>query len=81
MNTLDTHFHHAQNRLRGSTLSRQPAAQKAVAPIFYQLAVGDGAMYEIPTYIRNRMRQFDFDNRSRVVAYIDRLRATLRGAA
>ena len=81
MNTLDTHFHHAQNRLRGSTLSRQPAAQKAVAPIFYQLAVGDGAMYEIPTYIRNRISQYDFDNRCRAVAYTDRVRAMLGGAA
>ena len=81
MNALDQQFHHAQNVLRGNTLSRQPASQATVAPIFYELAVGDGAMYEIPTYIRNRMRQFDFDNRSRVVAYIDRLRATLRGAA
>ena len=81
MNALDHQFHHTQNRLRGNTLSRQPAAQKAVAPIFYQLAVGDGAMYELPTYIRNRMRQFDFDNRCRVVAYADRLRAMLRSAA
>jgi hypothetical protein len=81
MNALDHHFHHAQNRLRGNTLSRQPAAQKAVAPIFYQLAVGDGAMYDLPTYIRNRIQQLDFDNRSRVVAYTDRVRAMLRGAA
>jgi len=81
MNTLDRHFHRAQNRLRGNTLSRQPAAQKAVAPIFYQLAVGDGAMYEIPTYIRNRISQYDFDNRCRAVAYTDRVRAMLRSAA
>ena len=81
MNALDLQFHHAQNVLRGNTLSRQPADQKAVAPIFYQLAVGDGAMYEVPTYIRNRIQQFDFDNRSRVVAYTDRVRAMLRGAA
>ena len=81
MNTLDQQFHHAQNLLRGNTLSRQPAAQKAVAPIFYHLAVGDGAMYELPTYIRNRIQQFDFDNRSRVVAYTDRVRMMIRSAA
>jgi len=81
MKALDHHFHRAQNLLRGNTLSRQPATQTAAAPIFYELTPGDGAMYEIPTYIRNRIRRFDFDNRSRVVAYIDRLRATLRGAA
>jgi hypothetical protein len=81
MKALDHQFHRAQNRLRGNTLSRQPVAQKAVAPIFYELAVGDGMMYEIPTYIRNRIRQFDFDNRSRAVAYIDRLRMMLRSAA
>ena len=81
MNTLDRHFHRAQNRLRGNTLSRQPATQKAVAPIFYELTPGDGAMYDLPTYIRNRIQQLDFDNRSRVVAYTDRVRAMLRGAA
>ena len=81
MNALDQQFHHAQNVLRGNTLSRQPADQKAVAPIFYQLAVGDGAMYDTPTYIRNRIQQFDFDNRSRAVAYTDRVRAMLRSAA
>jgi len=81
MNALDQQFHHAQNLLRGNTLSRQPAAQKAVAPIFYELTPGDGAMYDLPTYIRNRIQQFDFDNRSRVVAYIDRLRMMLRSAA
>ena len=81
MKALTRQFHHAQNLLRGNTLSRQPATQKAVAPIFYQLAVGDGAMYEIPTYIRNRISQYDFDNRCRAVAYADRLRMMLRNAA
>ena len=81
MKALDHHFHRAQNLLRGNTLSRQPATQKAVAPIFYELTPGDGAMYDLPTYIRNRIQQFDFDNRSRVVAYIDRLRMMLRSAA
>jgi hypothetical protein len=81
MKALDHQFHHAQNVLRGNTLSRQPATQKAVAPIFYELTPGDGAMYELPTYIRNRIQQFDFDNRSRVVAYTDRLRMMLRSAA
>ena len=81
MNTLDQQFHIAQNVLRGNTLSRQPATQKAVAPIFYELTPGDGAMYDLPTYIRNRIQQFDFDNRSRVVAYTDRLRMILRSAA
>ena len=81
MKALDHQFHHAQNLLRGNTLSRQPATQKAVAPIFYELTPGDGAMYDLPTYIRNRIQQLDFDNRSRVVAYTDRVRAMLRGAA
>ena len=81
MKALTRQFHHAQNLLRGNALSRQPAAQKAVAPIFYQLAVGDGAMYEIPTYIRNRISQYDFDNRCRAVAYADRLRMMIRSAA
>ena len=81
MNQLTQQFHRAQNLLRGNTLSRQPAAQKAVAPIFYQLAVGDGAMYDLPTYIRNRIQQFDFDNRCRAVAYTDRVRMMIRSAA
>jgi len=81
MKALDHHFHHAQNVLRGNTLSRKPATQKAVAPIFYELAPGDGAMYELPTYIRNRISQFDFDNRCRVAAYTDRVRMMIRSAA
>jgi len=81
MNALDHHFHRAQNLLRGNTLSHQPVAQKAAAPIFNELTPGDGAMYEVPAYIRNRIQQFDFDNRTRAVAYADRLRATLRSAA
>ena len=81
MKALAHHFHRAQNLLRGNTLSRQPATQTAAAPIFYQLTPGDGAMYDVPTYIRNRIQQFDFDNRTRAVAYADRLRATLRSAA
>ena len=81
MKALDHHFHHAQNLLRGNTLSRQPATQKAVAPIFYELTPGDGAMYDLPTYIRNRIQQFDFDNRCRVVAYTDRVRMMIRSAA
>jgi len=81
MNTLDRHFHRAQQLIKAGALSRKPARQRAAAPIFYQLAVGDGAMYDLPTYIRNRIQQLDFDNRSRVVAYTDRLRMMLRSAA
>jgi hypothetical protein len=81
MKALAHHFHRAQNLLRGNTLSRQPAAQKAVAPIFYQLTPGDGAMYDIPAYLRNRISQYDFDNRCRAVAYADRVRMMLRSAA
>ena len=81
MNQLTQQFHRAQQLLKGNTLSRQPATQTAAAPIFYQLTPGDGAMYDVPTYIRNRIQQFDFDNRTRAVAYADRLRATLRSAA
>jgi len=81
MKALARHFHHAQNLLRGNTLSRQPATQTAAAPIFYELTTGDGMMYDVPTYIRNRIQQFDFDNRSRAVAYADRVRVMLRSAA
>ena len=81
MKALDHQFHHAQNLLRGNTLSRQPATQKAVAPIFYQLAVGDGAMYDTPTYIRNRIQQFDYANQRRAADYADRVRLMLRSAA
>ena len=41
MKALDHHFHRAQNLLRGNTLSRQPVAQKAAAPIFNDLTPGD----------------------------------------
>ena len=81
MNQLIRHFHRAQNLIQGDTLSRQPATQKAAAPIFNELTPGDGAMYEVPAYIRNRIQQFDFDNRSRVAAYTDRFRVMLRSAA
>ena len=81
MKALDHHFHHAQNLLRGNTLSRQPATQKAVAPIFYQLAAGDGAMYDTPTYIRNRIQKFDSANHKRAEDYANRVRANLRVAA
>jgi|GEM_PF-4448165 len=81
MNTLDRHFHRAQQLIKAGALSRKPARQRAAAPMFYELTAGDGAMYDTPTYIRNRIQQFDFDNRSRVVAYTDRVRAMLRGAA
>ena len=81
MNTLDHQFHHAQNLLRGNTLSRQPAAQKAAAPIFYQLTPGDGAMYDVPAHIRNRIQQFDYANQRRAADYADRVRLMLRSAA
>ena len=81
MKALDHQFHHAQNVLRGNTLSRQPAAQTTSALIFYELTTGDGMMFDLPTYIRNRIQQFDFDNRCRAVAYADRLRMMLRSAA
>ena len=81
MNQLTQQFHHAQNLLRGNTLSRQPASQATVAPIFYEPTPGDGIMYDLPAYLSNRISQYDFDNRCRAVAYADRLRATLRGAA
>ena len=81
MNALDHHFHRAQNLLRGNTLSRQPVAQKAAAPIFNELTPGDGAMYDVPAYIRNRIQQFDFDNQCRAADYADRVRVMLRAAA
>ena len=81
MNALDHHFHRAQNLLRGNTLSRKPVAQKAAAPIFYQLTPGDGAMYEVPAYIRNRIQQFDYANQCRAVNYADRVWVMLRSSA
>jgi len=81
MKALDQQFHHAQNLLRGNTLSRQPAAQKAAAPIFYQLTPGDGAMYDVPAHIRNRIQQFDYANQRRAADYADRVRLMLRSAA
>ena len=81
MNQLDQQFHRAQQLIKAGALSRKPARQRAAAPIFYQLTPGDGAMYDVPAHIRNRIQQFDFDNRSRVVAYTDRLRMILRSAA
>jgi len=81
MNTLDHHFHRAQNLLRGNTLSHQPVAQKAAAPIFNELTPGDGAMYEVPAYIRNRIQQFDYANQCRAVNYADRVRVMLRSSA
>ena len=81
MNALDHHFHRTQNLLRGNTLSRQPVAQKAAAPIFNYLTPGDGAMYEVPAYIRNRIQQFDYANQRRAADYADRVRVMLRSAA
>jgi len=64
------------------TLSRQPATQTArAAPSLLRAAHQRTAAITNPTYIRNRIRRFDFDNRSRFVAYIDRLRGNFAGAA
>ena len=81
MNQLTQQFHRAQNLLRGNTLSRQPATQKAAAPIINELTPGDGAMYDVPTYIRNRIQQFDYANQRRAADYADRVRVMLRSAA
>jgi len=81
MNSLTRHFHRAQQLIKSSALSHKPASQKGIAPIFYELTPGDGAMYDLPTYSRNRISQYDFDNRCRAVAYADRLRMMLRSAA
>jgi hypothetical protein len=77
----DRHFYRSQMLLKGNTLSRQPVSQRAAAPIFYELAIGDGAMYEIPTNVRWRIEKFDYDNRCRVMAYVDRVRMMIRSAA
>jgi len=81
MNQLTQQFHRAQQLLKGNTLSRQPATQKASAPIFNELTPGDGAMYEVPAYIRNRIQQFDYANQRRAADYADRVRMMLRSAA
>ena len=78
MNQLTQQFHRAQQLLKGNTLSRQPAA---AAPIFYQLTPGDGAMYEVPAYVRNRIQKFDYANQRRAADYADRVRVMLRIAA
>jgi hypothetical protein len=77
----DRHFYRSQMLLKGNTLSRQPVSQRAAAPIFYELSVGDGAMYEVPAYMRLRIRQFDEDNRSRVMDYVNRVHQMIRSAA
>ena len=81
MNQLTQQFHRAQQLLKGNTLSRQPATQTAAAPIFCQLTPGDGAMYEVPAYVRNRIQQFDYANQRRAADYADRVRLMLRSAA
>jgi hypothetical protein len=77
----DRHFHRSQQLLAGNTLSRQPVSQKAAAPIFYEIAPGEGAMYDIPAYMRRRIEKFDYDNKCRVMAYVDRVRMMIRSAA
>jgi hypothetical protein len=77
----DRHFHRSQQLLKGNTLSRQPLRQKAAAPIFYELSAGDGAMYDIPAYMRRRIERFDYDNRCRVMDYVHRVQVMIRSAA
>jgi len=81
MNQLTRHFHRAQQLIKSDTLSRQPVAQKAAAPIFNELTPGDGAMYEVPAYVRNRIQKFDYANQRRAADYADRVRMMLRSAA
>jgi hypothetical protein len=38
-------------------------------------------MYEVPAYMRLRIRQFDEDNRSRVMDYVNRVHQMIRSAA
>jgi hypothetical protein len=77
----DRHFHRSQMLLKGNALSRQPVSQKAGAPIFYQIAPGEGSMYDTPTNVRWRIEKFDYDNRCRVMAYVDRVLMMIRSAA
>ena len=81
MNQLDQQFHRAQQLIKAGALSRKPARQRAAAPIFYQLTPGDGAMYDVPAHIRNRIQQFDYANQRRAADYADRVRLMLRSAA
>lgn len=82
MNSLTYQFHRAQSRLKSNRALRSPAlAQSAVAPVFEQPARGDLAFYEIPTYLRKQIHRTDFDNRCRVFAYVDRVRAYIQEMA
>ena len=81
MNQLTQQFHRAQQLIKSGALSRKPARQRAAAPMFYELTAGDGAMYDTPTYIRNRIQKFDSANQKRAEDYANRARANLGVAA
>ena len=81
MTFLQYQFHRAQSRLRTPQASGDVKAQKAVEPLFYQVTPGDEGFYEIPAYLRKEIHGKDRDNLRRMVDYVDRVRAHIRGRA
>ena len=60
---------------------RSSPAQQVVEPVFLQAADGESGFYEIPAYIRKRIFRLDDDNRARLAAYAERVRAHIEEAA
>lgn len=81
MKFIDQQFHRAQSRLRCQGGKAKAVKGQKTAPLFSQPAHGDQAFYEIPAYLRKRIHLNDFDNRCRVFAYMDRVRAHVEGEA
>ena len=60
---------------------RSSPAQQVVEPVFLQAAAGESGFYEVPAYIRKRIFRLDDDNRARLAAYAERVRAHIEEAA
>lgn len=78
---LDHYFHRAQARLRTRRSVGVSLGQKAVAPVFEQPNEVEPRFYDMPAYLRKRIRSQDFDNQCRVAAYADRVRAHIQQVA
>jgi len=73
---LSSPLDHYAKRATERASQRTPApfgAQKAVGPIFSEAAPGDSDHYEIPAYLRKRVREGDTPNLERVAAYAGRV--------
>ena len=60
---------------------RSSPAQQVVEPVFLRAAAGESGFYEVPAYIRKRIFRLDDDNRARLAAYAERVRAHFEDAA